>query len=64
MDGLIDVKFVIYDDFNSRVVNKKIIGMITPNCGASALRNGFKIIEVIINNNENKNNYDKNKTSN
>ena len=59
MDELVCVKLIIYDDFNSRITNKNIIGTITPNCGVSALRNGFKIIEVIINNN-----YDKNKASN
>ncbi len=36
--------YIIYDDYNSVIKYGDIIGTITPNCGASALRNGIKII--------------------
>lgn len=38
-----------YDDYNSRIpppTEWDCIGTITPNCGTTALRNGWKIIEV------------------
>ena len=36
-----------YDDYNSRIPNNgRIIGTITSTIGHSALRNGWKIIEV------------------
>lgn len=38
---------LVWDDYNSRLpVNQDVIGTITPNCGTSALRNGYKIIEI------------------
>lgn len=38
---------LIWDDYNSRLpINQDVIGTITPNCGTSAIRNGYKIIEI------------------
>lgn len=40
---------VIYDDYNSRVAeDQSVMGTVTPNCGTSAPRNGYKIIEPVI----------------
>lgn len=40
-------KTLIYDDYNSRILqDQDCIGTITCNVGVSALRNGFKIIEI------------------
>lgn len=37
-----------YDDYNSRIpINKGILGTITSTIGHSALRNGWKIIEIL-----------------
>lgn len=37
---------VVYDDYNSRVAeDQSVMGTVTPNCGTSAPRNGYKIIE-------------------
>jgi site-specific DNA-cytosine methylase len=40
---------IIYDDYNSRIPqDQEAITTLTTNCGASALRNGVKIIESIV----------------
>lgn len=40
---------VIYDDYNGRVAeDQSVMGTVTPNCGTSAPRNGYKIIEPVI----------------
>lgn len=37
---------IVYDDYNSRVAeDQSVMGTVTPNCGNSAPRNGYKIIE-------------------
>ena len=41
-----DVGVVVYDDYNSNIrTDQTTMGTITTNCGTSALRNGYKIIE-------------------
>lgn len=37
---------IIYDDYNSHIVNDKVIGTLTPQFGNSAFRNGIKMIEI------------------
>lgn len=37
---------IIYDDYNSHIVNDKVIGTLTPQFGNSAFRNGTKMIEI------------------
>ena len=40
-------RIIIYDDYNSKFPKEQgIIGTITPQFGNTALRNGWKIIEV------------------
>lgn len=40
---------VVYDDYNSRVAeDQSVMGTVIPNCGTSAPRNGYKIIEPVI----------------
>lgn len=37
---------VVYDDYNGRITgDQSVMGTVTPNCGTSAPRNGYKIIE-------------------
>lgn len=38
--------WIIYDDYNSHIVNDKVIGTLTPQFGNSAFRNGTKMIEI------------------
>lgn len=46
---VIDADPVIYDDYNSRIPqDQDAITTLTTNCGASATRNGVKIIEPIV----------------
>ena len=46
---VIDAEPVIYDDYNSRIPqDQDAITTLTTNCGASATRNGVKIIEPIV----------------
>lgn len=40
------MKIVLYNDYNSRFSGAWIIGSVTQTWGASAFRNGWKIIEV------------------
>jgi len=38
---------IVYDDYNSKIrQDQDTIGVITPNCAKSALRNGYKIIQI------------------
>lgn len=37
---------IIYDDYNSRLVMGGAIGTITPQSGTTAIRNGYKLIEI------------------
>lgn len=40
------MEIVLYDDYNSRIPNNQdVIGSLTTRCGASALREFYKIIE-------------------
>lgn len=40
---------IVYDDYNSRISsNQEVINTLTTNCGASAERNGVKILEPIV----------------
>ena len=40
---------IVYDDYNSRIsADQSVINTLTTNCGASAERNGVKIIEPIV----------------
>lgn len=42
---------VVYDDYNSRVrEDSDTMGTVTPNCGATAVRNGYKLIEKHVQN--------------
>lgn len=44
---VIETEFIAYDDYNSKVCeDKDIMPTLTTNCGASALRNGVKMIKV------------------
>lgn len=46
---VIDTEPVIYDDYNSRIPqDQDAVTTLTTNCGASATRNGVKIIEPIV----------------
>ena len=46
---VVDAEPVIYDDYNSRIPqDQDAITTLTTNCGASATRNGVKIIEPIV----------------
>lgn len=46
-DNLV-LESILYDDYNNNIPNKQSkIGVITPTCGNSALRNGKKIIERV-----------------
>lgn len=46
---VIDTEPIIYDDYNSRIPqDQDAITTLTTNCGASATRNGVKIIEPIV----------------
>lgn len=40
------MKIILYNDYNSRFSGAWIIGSVTQTWGASAFRNGWKIIEV------------------
>lgn len=46
---VVDAEPIIYDDYNSRIPqDQDAITTLTTNCGASATRNGVKIIEPIV----------------
>lgn len=47
-DNLVmEKEIIIYDDYNSKVPpDQNHMGTLTTNCGTSALRNGYKIIEI------------------
>lgn len=46
---VVETEHIIYDDYNSRIPqDQDAITTLTTNCGASALRNGVKIIESIV----------------
>lgn len=39
--------YIVYDDYNNKIrEDQNTIGTLTTNCGSSAPRNGWKIIEV------------------
>ena len=49
MNNSIEFDCIIYDDYNSRVPqDQNAITTLTTNCGASAVRNGVKIIEPVV----------------
>lgn len=48
------MKIVLYNDYNSRFSGAGIIGSVTQTWGASAFRNGWKIIEVYEDNTDRK----------
>ena len=49
-------RIIVYDDYNSKIYDRvgKIIGTITTNIGNPAPRHGFKIIEVVYEDKDNR----------
>lgn len=46
-------KIIVYDDYNSNIPkNQDVIGTVTTMFGCDSLRHGFKIIEIIDDDNE------------